>query len=324
MQKLTRWGLIALVPVLSFCGDDDGTTGETDMDPPDMVMVDMDTDMGPEDMGPDMTEDMGPDMPEVPLVSIAVDPATATLAPDATQALTVTGTFSDDSTLVLTSGISFASSDDTIATVDAAGLVTAVAAGEAAVLAELQDDGALVYFARCAFASLADPDVRSGDAPPRRRDRLADLAQQYPSVDLDNRPQLRYSILLLLSSDDHAAALLAEPLAEASSGLTLPAVMGQNFHRGNNRQQQLVLASMFAQLAQHDLEALGLQLDAIYAPNNSPNGNWESRNQHEAFRDVIRRGFIPGRGRGEDASAVTDAWTPDQLVAFADLWERAI
>ncbi|MEM6853032.1 MAG: tetratricopeptide repeat protein [Planctomycetota bacterium] len=207
--------------------------------------------------------------------------------------------------------------------VEGAAYTPAVAAAEAAVLAELQDDAALVYFARCAFASLADPDVRSGDAPPLRRDRLADLAQQYPSVDLDNRPQLRDRILLLLSSDDHAAALLAEPLAEASGGLTLPAVMGQNFHRGNSR-QQLVLASMFAQLAQHDLEALGLQLDAIYAPNNSPNGNWESRNQHEAFRDVIRRGFIPGHGRDEDASAVTDAWTPDQLVAFADLWERAI
>ena len=158
MQKLTRWGLIALVPVLSFCGDDDGTTGETDMDPPDMVMVDMDTDMGPEDMGPDMTEDMGPDMPEVTLVSIAVDPATATLAPDATQALTVTGTFSDASTLVLTSGISFASSDDTIATVDAAGLVTAVAAGEATITATVDADNSITGTSTVTVESTATPD----------------------------------------------------------------------------------------------------------------------------------------------------------------------
>ncbi|MEO0322715.1 MAG: Ig-like domain-containing protein [Myxococcota bacterium] len=138
MEKFTRWGLIALLPILSFCGDDDGTTGTPDDMAMDMVMVDMaDPDMGPDDMGPDDMgpDDMGPDMPAPMLESIAVDPATATLAPDATQALTVTGTFDDASTMTLTEGVTFASSDDAVATVDAAGLVTAVAAGEATITA---------------------------------------------------------------------------------------------------------------------------------------------------------------------------------------------
>ncbi|MEM1416205.1 MAG: Ig-like domain-containing protein [Myxococcota bacterium] len=151
-NRLMRLALIALVPLLSFCGDDDGGSGDTDMgmteldmgmtDPdmgttdPDMGMVDPDMGMVDPDMGmvdPDMGIDMGP--PTV--VSIAIDPATATVAVDATQELTVNGTFSDDSMMALTEGVLFASSDDAVATVDAAGVVTGVAAGTADITATL-------------------------------------------------------------------------------------------------------------------------------------------------------------------------------------------
>ena len=69
------------------------------------------------------------------LSSIAVSPATATLAVAATQALTVTGTYSDATTEVLTTGVTFTTSAAGVATVSAAGLVTAVAGGSATITA---------------------------------------------------------------------------------------------------------------------------------------------------------------------------------------------
>ncbi len=69
------------------------------------------------------------------LVSIAVTPASSTLAPGATQQLTVTGTYSDSSTANLTAGSTFVSSSPGVATVSAAGLVTAVAVGTTTITA---------------------------------------------------------------------------------------------------------------------------------------------------------------------------------------------
>lgn len=73
------------------------------------------------------------------LSSIAVSPTTATLAVAATQALTVTGTFSDATsdatTEVLSTGVTFSTSAAGVATVSAAGLVTAVAGGSATITA---------------------------------------------------------------------------------------------------------------------------------------------------------------------------------------------
>lgn len=69
------------------------------------------------------------------LTSIAISPPTASLVAGATQALTVTGTYSDASTRALTSGVTFTSSVLSVATVNTAGLVTAVAAGTATITA---------------------------------------------------------------------------------------------------------------------------------------------------------------------------------------------
>ncbi|HET8725422.1 MAG TPA: Ig-like domain-containing protein [Anaeromyxobacteraceae bacterium] len=63
------------------------------------------------------------------LVSIAMTPATRTLAPGATQQMTVTGTYSNGTELDVTSACTFSSSVTAAATVSAAGLVTAVADG---------------------------------------------------------------------------------------------------------------------------------------------------------------------------------------------------
>jgi uncharacterized membrane protein YvlD (DUF360 family) len=70
------------------------------------------------------------------LDSISVAPAATTLAAGATQQLTVTGHFSGNNQMVLTGGVTFASSSTATATVDANGLVTAgTTAGTATITA---------------------------------------------------------------------------------------------------------------------------------------------------------------------------------------------
>jgi len=62
-----------------------------------------------------------------PLTSIALAPLAVTLAPAATQQLSVTGTYSDGSTAPITSGATFQSSNTNVATVSATGVVTVIA-----------------------------------------------------------------------------------------------------------------------------------------------------------------------------------------------------
>jgi hypothetical protein len=69
------------------------------------------------------------------IVSIAVSPAASTLAVGGTLALTVTGTYNNATTGPVTAGSNFVSSDPSVATVDAAGVVTAVAEGPATITA---------------------------------------------------------------------------------------------------------------------------------------------------------------------------------------------
>ncbi|MGL6222038.1 MAG: Ig-like domain-containing protein, partial [Steroidobacteraceae bacterium] len=69
------------------------------------------------------------------VLSIAVSPASSTLAPGTTAALTVTATYNNLTTGAETSRSTFASSNAAVAVVDAAGIVTAVAAGVATITA---------------------------------------------------------------------------------------------------------------------------------------------------------------------------------------------
>ena len=78
------------------------------------------------------------------LVSITVAPAaaaSATVTVGGTRALTVTGSYSDSSTLDLTCGSAFRSSAASVATVSAQGIVTAVGAGEATITADHSSGG---------------------------------------------------------------------------------------------------------------------------------------------------------------------------------------
>ncbi len=70
------------------------------------------------------------------LVSIALSPQTFTLTgTGASQSLTVTGTYSDASTAPVISGVTFSSSDATVATVSPTGVVTSVAPGTTTITA---------------------------------------------------------------------------------------------------------------------------------------------------------------------------------------------
>jgi hypothetical protein len=69
------------------------------------------------------------------LVSIAVSPATPSIAAGATQQFVATATYSDGSTAVVTSTAAWSSSSVGVATINAAGLATAVAAGTSTITA---------------------------------------------------------------------------------------------------------------------------------------------------------------------------------------------
>lgn len=71
------------------------------------------------------------------LSSITVTPATASLAAGASQQFTATGNYSDGSTANLTSSVTWTSSDPSVATINAAGLASGVAAGSATITAAL-------------------------------------------------------------------------------------------------------------------------------------------------------------------------------------------
>jgi uncharacterized protein YjdB len=74
----------------------------------------------------------------VTLSSITVSPSTASVQVGASQQFTATGTYSDGSTGDVTSQATWSSADKTIATVDAKGNVTAVAAGSTNISATFQ------------------------------------------------------------------------------------------------------------------------------------------------------------------------------------------
>jgi len=75
------------------------------------------------------------------VVSIALAPATSTLLPGGSQALTVTATFDNATSGVVTAGSTFVSSDPAVATVVSSGLVTAVAPGTATITATHTESG---------------------------------------------------------------------------------------------------------------------------------------------------------------------------------------
>ena len=81
--------------------------------------------------------------PEMPtLQSISIAPGAASVPISSTQPLVVTATYSDGSTLVVTSASSYSSSATAVATVSSSGVVTAVSAGTATITATISGQSA--------------------------------------------------------------------------------------------------------------------------------------------------------------------------------------
>jgi uncharacterized protein YjdB len=78
-----------------------------------------------------------PTIPTKTLTSIAVTPATASIAIAATAQFTATASFNDGSTANVTSSATWTSSSPTVATISASGLATGVAAGSSTITASL-------------------------------------------------------------------------------------------------------------------------------------------------------------------------------------------
>jgi trimeric autotransporter adhesin len=70
------------------------------------------------------------------LISISVTPPSAVLAPASTLGCTATGTFSDGSTQIITSAVTWTSSPNNVASVNSAGQVTGQSAGTATITAQ--------------------------------------------------------------------------------------------------------------------------------------------------------------------------------------------
>jgi hypothetical protein len=75
--------------------------------------------------------------PTIPLVSIAVAPASPTITAGSTQQFTATGTYQDNSTLNISTQVTWSSSNLTAATINSAGLATGLSAGDSNITANL-------------------------------------------------------------------------------------------------------------------------------------------------------------------------------------------
>ena len=69
------------------------------------------------------------------LTSIAITPSNPTISAGNTQQFTATGTYSNNTTSVITNSVTWTSSDNTIATINSSGLASGVSAGDATVIA---------------------------------------------------------------------------------------------------------------------------------------------------------------------------------------------
>lgn len=128
---------------------------------------------------------LGPDAQEKRLVSVTLTLEETDLSPSVTQQLSVTATYSDGSTRDVTRWTRFTSTDETVATVDPAGLVTVVGYGEGAVTAWFSSQIALARVL-VPFPHVLPPDVFTGAA---RKNLIDDLVlEQLQRLHLEPSP----------------------------------------------------------------------------------------------------------------------------------------
>jgi hypothetical protein len=147
------------------------------------------------------------------LVSIAVTPSNQSIAAGTQQQFTATGTFSDNSTQNLTSSVTWASSDPTIATISAAGLATALQkAGTTSISAQQGNIIGKTNLTVTAAATLVSIAVT-----PPNQSIAAGTQQQFTATGTfsDNSTQNLTSSVTWASSDTTIATISAGGLATA-------------------------------------------------------------------------------------------------------------
>lgn len=129
------------------------------------------------------------------LESVALHPRAAEVFVGATRALTVVGSFSDGTTATITAGLTFTSSDETVAVVGPEGMVTGIAPGAAEITAAVQGKEA-----RPATVTVKpSPYVFYGEFAPNSsfvgfRGATNDLARDTTEL-REGRPTLRIAVL---------------------------------------------------------------------------------------------------------------------------------
>jgi len=145
----------------------------------------------------------------VTLESIAASPESVTLDVDGTQQLTVTATYSPASTVDVTAEASYESSDTSVATVSAAGLITGVAEGDATVTVSYTEDG---------ITETASVSVTVAEA-------LADILAYYRGYSGD--AEVVETTDLLKAANDWANAVVPPDFTECISTIQLLALANE-------------------------------------------------------------------------------------------------
>jgi hypothetical protein len=152
------------------------------------------------------------------LTAVEVTPATVSLAVSATQQYAAKATYSDDSTEDVTDKVVWASSDDKIATIDAKGLATGVAAGSASISAELTDGDTTMKGTASLTVAAAGVTLKSIAVTPGAPSIANGTTTQFTATGTysDDSTKDVTAQVTWTSSDDKVATIAANGLATAA------------------------------------------------------------------------------------------------------------
>ncbi|MGW9413301.1 Ig-like domain-containing protein [Arthrobacter cupressi] len=254
-------------------------------------------------------------MPPPPptLESIAVTSASQSLRPAATIPLTATGRYSDGSSRRLRDGVEWASSNPAVATVDGAGVVTAVAAGTAELTATLTGvSGQLVLVVQADGAKLTGVHVSPETATVDQGGILQLLAEG--SYSDGSRGKLNGPVLWT-SSNPGIVAVDGTGIAAAVAPGTATITASQAGLRGTSvitvppaPKVVTALSVNPAQLTLKEGQTAQLEAVATYSDGSSAtvgNVTWETSPPGSTVGEVDATGLVTARGIGSTAVVAT-------------------
>jgi uncharacterized protein YjdB len=256
------------------------------------------------------------------LESIAVTAASQSVHPAATIPLTATGRYSDGSSKRLTEGVEWASGNPGVATVDGAGVVTAVAAGKAELTATLAGvSGQLVLVVQAGGAKLTGVHVSPETATVDRGGILQLLAEG--SYSDGSRGKLSGPVLWT-SSNPGAVAVDGGGLATAVAPGTATITASQGGLQGASvitvpaaPKVATALSVSPARLTLKEGQTAQLEAVARYSDGSSAtvgNVTWETSPPGQAVAEVDATGLVTARGIGTTAVVASLPGADGQLL----------